>query len=211
VTEGQRADSAPPRGRRPSGRRPSGADTRAAIFEAARGEFAAKGFDATSMRGVAKIAGVDPALVHHYFAGKVELFTETIVAYVTPAVVVGAMVTGPREELGRRLVTGFFGFWDGPDARETFAALFRSAATNPALEAVIPAFLGREILPRLQAAYEIDHAEHRIGMVAAQLIGLALMRYVVRLPAVTAMSVAELASVVGPTMQRYLTGDLGPG
>ena len=90
------------------GRRPAGEDTRGLITEAARSEFADKGYEGTSMRAVARVAGVDPALVHHYFEGKADLFAQSVVlTRVNPAVMVERVLDGPLDTLGDRLVRTF--------------------------------------------------------------------------------------------------------
>ena len=131
-------DSAAP-GRR--GRRPSGSDTRGEIVAAARGEFSAQGYDATSLRAVARRAGVDSALVHHYFAGKPALFAEVMELPLDPVVLVAAIVAAPRDEVGATLVRSFFTVWDDAEGRERFQGVIRSALTHEAAARMIREFL----------------------------------------------------------------------
>lgn len=201
----------PPVAGRPRGRRPAGQDARADILRAARREFAAKGFALASLRGIARGADVDPALVHHYFANKESLFAETIVAHAHPALIAERLAAFATDELGYRIVENFLAVWDDAEGREVFSALFRSVASNPGLEAVMADMLETQLFARIADAHELTDSRRRMALVGSQLVGLALMRYVVKLPALVAMSPAQMAAAYGPTLQRYLTGDLeGP-
>lgn len=193
----------------PRGRRPGGVDTRAAILDAARTEFADAGYDATSMRGIARRAEVDPALLHHYFGGKPQLFAAVMDIPVDPAALIGQVMQGPREELGSALVLTFLTVWDSPSGRERFQALIRSAVTHAEATRMLREFLVREIFGRILGQLYADgpaptDVELRAGLAASQMVGLAMMRYIVEFPAVVQASRDELAGLVGPTIQRYL-------
>ncbi|HEV7171838.1 TetR family transcriptional regulator [Pedococcus sp.] len=193
----------------PRGRRPGGVDTRAAILDAARTEFADAGYDATSMRGIARRAEVDPALLHHYFGGKPQLFAAVMDIPVDPAALIGQVMQGPREELGSALVLIFLTVWDSPSGRERFQALIRSAVTHAEATRMLREFLVREIFGRILGQLYADgpaptDVELRAGLAASQMVGLAMMRYIVEFPAVVQASRDELAGLVGPTIQRYL-------
>lgn len=193
---------------RPRGRRPRGQDTRADILRAARSEFAAKGFSMASLRGIARAAGVDPALIHHYFASKESLFAEAIVSHAHPDAIAARLSEVPLDQLGHRIAEIFLSVWDDDEGRVVFGALFRSVASNPGLESIMAQMIETQIFARVAAQREFTDAGRRMALVASQLVGLALMRYVVKLPALVAMSSAQLAAAYGPTLQRYLTGDL---
>ena len=193
----------------PRGRRPGGADTRAGIVVAARAEFAETGYDATSLRAIARRAAVDPALVHHYFGGKPELFAAVMDVPVDPAVLVDRVLAGPRDQVGEALVRTFLAVWDSPEGRPRFQALIRSAVSHEQATRMLREFLTREIFGRVTAALAaegaaVEDVELRAGLAAAQMIGVAMMRYVVEFPAVVAASHEELVERVGPTLQRYL-------
>lgn len=196
-------DSAAP-GRR--GRRPSGSDTRGEIVAAARGEFSAQGYDATSLRAVARRAGVDSALVHHYFAGKPALFAEVMELPLDPVVLVAAIVAAPRDEVGATLVRSFFTVWDDAEGRERFQGVIRSALTHEAAARMIREFLTEEAFARV--ARELGdgdpEANLRGGLVGSQMVGLAMMRYVLGFQPIVDASVEDLVRLVGPTIQRYL-------
>lgn len=191
---------------RPRGRRPAGQDTRSDILRAARREFAAKGFSLASVRGIARAADVDPALVHHYFANKENLFAETIVAHAHPEVIAQRLATFAPDELGYRIVESFLLVWDNDEGRVIFSALFRSVASHPPLEAVMAGMLETQIFARVRQLYDLQDAPRRMALVGSQLVGMAIMRYVVKLPALVALTPAQLAAAYGPTIQRYLLG-----
>jgi AcrR family transcriptional regulator len=193
----------------PRGRRPGGADTRLSIVEAARADFSEQGYDGTSLRGVARRAGVDPALVHHYFGGKPQLFAAVMDIPADPAALIGAVVEGPREQVGEALVRTFLGVWDSEDGRQRFQALMRAAVTHDEATRMLREFLTREVFGRVLKALagEEDRPadlELRAGLAASQMVGLAMMRYIVAFPAVVEADHDELAALVGPTIQRYL-------
>lgn len=193
-----------PRGAR-RGRRPAGADTRGRILEAARGEFADRGYDAASLRGIARTAGVDPALVHHYFEGKADLFAEAVVlARVHPGRVVDGVLDGPVDALGERLVRAFLGVWDEPEHRERFVALARAAMTNEQVGTLVRQFVSAEIVGRVTAHTGVADPQLRGALAAAQIFGLGTMRYVLRLPPLVDASHDEVVAWLGPTLQRFL-------
>ena len=193
----------------PRGRRPGGVDTRAAILAAARTDFAAQGYDATSVRGIARRAEVDPALVHHYFGGKAALFATVMDIPADPAALIAGVVRGPRGLVGENLVRTFLAVWDSEAGRERFQALLRSALTNSEATVMLREFLTREVFGRvlreLAPAGTAPHGlELRAGLAASQMVGLAVMRYIVQFPAVVEATHDELASMLGPTIQQYL-------
>jgi AcrR family transcriptional regulator len=187
------------------GRRPAGEDTRGLITEAARSEFADKGYEGTSLRSVARVAGVDPALVHHYFDGKADLFAQSVVlTRVNPAVMVDRVLAGPMDTVGERLVRTFLGVWDDPENQERLVALVRALLTNDDVTVLMREFVTREIVGRVTERTKVSEAPLRGALAASQIIGLATARYVVRLPAVVAANHDDLARWLGPVLQRYL-------
>jgi AcrR family transcriptional regulator len=193
----------------PRGRRPGGADTRQAIVEAARVDFADQGYDGTSLRGIARRAAVDPALVHHYFGGKAQLFAAVMDIPADPAALIGAVVAGPRDGVGEALVRTFLAEWDSEDGRQRFQALMRAAVTHDEATRMLREFLTREVFGRVLRSLAPEgerpaDLELRAGLAASQMVGLAMMRYIVEFPAVVDAGHDELAALVGPTIQRYL-------
>ncbi|NES29467.1 TetR family transcriptional regulator [Micromonospora terminaliae] len=194
---------------RRTGRRPGNPDTREAILAAARAAFAERGFDAASIRAIATAAGVDPALVHHYFGTKEELFRTAMAMPIDPAQLLPGVLAGGPEGVGGRLVRTFLGVWDSP-AGTPAVALLRSAVSNEWMARLVREFLVTQVLRRVLDHLDIDPVELplRGSLVASQLVGLAMMRYVIRLEPVASADPETLVAAIGPTVQRYLTGDL---
>jgi AcrR family transcriptional regulator len=191
-----------------TGRRPGPSRTREAILAAARAAFADRGYDAVSIRGVARAAGVDPALVHRFYESKEQLFIEAMQLPVSPSELVGSVLAEGPERVGERLVRTFLALFDDPRAREPFLALLRGAVSNERAATLLREFVGREVLGRLAAAASPDAPELRAALAGSQVVGLAMARYIV---GVTPLADAEretLVAAVAPTIQRYLTGPL---
>ncbi|WP_412742185.1 TetR family transcriptional regulator [Krasilnikovia sp. MM14-A1004] len=194
---------------RRSGRRPGNQDTRQSILDAARTAFAERGFDQASIRSIAGDAGVDPALVHHYFGTKEKLFLAAMNSPINPAELVPQALAGPREQAGERLVRLVLTVWDSP-AGGAAVALLRSAMSNDWTARLMREFVVTQILRRAVVELGLDPAQAplRAALVATQVAGLAVVRYVLKVEPVASAPAEELVSAVGPTVQRYLTGEL---
>lgn len=192
--------------RRSPGRRPGGPDTRGEIVKAARESFAGKGYSATSLRGVARAAGVDAALVHHYFDSKDELFIEAMWLPVDPRQVVATLAAGPREELGRRIVTTFLGVWESPDGQIRMKALLRGVVSTDDVARLMREGITELIVAPVSQLLNVPDARLRVSLVASQLMGLAMGRYLLQLEPLAEADVATLIDRIGPTLQNYLTG-----
>jgi AcrR family transcriptional regulator len=201
---------------RRTGRRGGRSGTRDAILAAARKRFADLGYAGSTIRGIAADAGVDPALVHHFFGTKERLFTAAMRLPVVPGELIGAALAGAGpawagESPGERLVRAMLGAWDVHEIRDTFLGLLRSAATSEQAMTMLRQFVTEAILARLSvAAQAADPAQARLraALVASQVVGLGLTRYLVGLDPLTEASTDELVAAIGPTLDRYLTGDL---
>lgn len=195
--------------RAPRGRRPGGPDTRSAILAAARAQFATAGFSGTTIRAVAADAGVDAALVHHYFGTKEELFRATVKIPIDPGELLPVVLAAGPEGVGERLVRTFLSVWDSPVGGAA-VALLRSAVSNEWTARLLREFLVTQVLRRVLDQLDVDPAERplRGSLVATQIAGLAMMRYVIRLEPVASATPETLVAAVGPTVQRYLTGAL---
>jgi AcrR family transcriptional regulator len=191
---------------RPRGRRPGGEDTRRLILDAARDQFASVGYDAASLRGIARAAGVDAALVHHYFEGKPELFVAALELPANPRDIVSTVLAGGADGLGERMARLFFSVWDTPAGQERLTALLRSASTHEDAARMLREFVSREIFGRVVRELGTPDGELRAALAAGQMIGLAFLRYIVRLEPVASTPVEELVAWLGPTLQRYLAG-----
>ncbi|GAA4228012.1 AcrR family transcriptional regulator [Streptosporangium album] len=193
-----------PTGRRRPGRRPGSADTRGQILAAARETFSEKGFDKATVRGIARQAGVDPALVHHYFASKEGMFVAAMELPVNPDDVIPMITSGPREEAGERLTRFVLTMTSAEEARQPVLALARTAMTNDRMAAMIREFVTHAVLSRVAETLEIPLI--RMEAAFAQLFGVVLMRYVVKLEPLASVSIEELVELLTPTIQRYLDG-----
>jgi AcrR family transcriptional regulator len=202
------APGGPRRAGRPAGSPPN----REAILAAARQQFFARGYESATIRGIAAGAGVDPALVHHYFGSKDRLFVAALELPVTPAQIVADVLQGGVDGLGERLVRRFLATWSppGPDVGATLAGLLRSALANDDAARMIREFVTVEVLGRIAAALDVPQPRLRAALVGSQVLGLALARLVIRVEPVASADVETLVACYGPTLQRYLTGPL-PG
>lgn len=187
-----------------TGRRPGPGGTRERILAAARSDFGKGGYEGTTIRGIAAQARVDPALVMHYFDSKDGVFRAAMQFPVDPAEFIPRLLAPGPDGLGERLVRFFVETWDSP-AGSPFLGLIRSVVGNEDAAAQLREFVTREVLGRLARALELDQPQLRAALVASQLIGLAMLRYVVSVEPVASASTDELAAWLGPTLQRYLT------
>lgn len=188
------------------GRRRGAPDTRAAILAAARERFATAGFAASSVRAIASDAGVDSALVHHYFGTKQDLFVAALQLPVDPRGVLAAVVAGGLDGAGERLLGAVLGVWDQPENRLPLLALARSVLDGGG-HLLTEGFLPVVIAPAL-AGLGVDQVERRAPLVATQLVGVIVLRYVAGLEPLASMPASQLVATVGPTLQRYLTEPL---
>lgn len=198
---------APRRRGRPSRRAADdgGPDARQRILEAARELFAEKGYDKTSVRGIAKAAGVDPALVHHYYGTKDEVFAAAIEVSFEPAAVVPAIVAGPRDAIGERLARFFIGVWENPATRAPLLAIIRSALTHEAAAKVLRGFVLRRLLERIAGELDVPDPKLRAELAASHMIGIAILRYVIQVEPLASADPDEIVAQVSPALQRYLT------
>jgi AcrR family transcriptional regulator len=196
-------------GGRRGGRRPGESSARADILAAARASFAEHGYDRATIRDIAARAAVDPALVIHYFGSKDALFAAALELPVRPSDVFASGMAAGVERLGTTVVRTFLEAWEPPDSRLRLMAMLRSALTNEAAMGMIRDLLVREVFGPITEALGVPDAQLRATLVGSQLVGLAVMRYIGRIEPLASASVDELVAAVGPTVQRYLTGDLG--
>ena len=189
------------------GRRPGNQDTRGQIITAARHAFAAKGFAGASMRAIAAEAGVDAALIHHYFENKQQLFLATVALPLDMPQKLENIAVGDREGMGERLVRTVLGVWDS-DLQPSLVAAVRTTLTDPALTKSVGEFLALEIIGHLLHRDDLpaEEANRRAGLAASQVLGLVMGRYVLQLPFLVGRRTEDLVIEVGPTVQRYLDG-----
>ena len=191
-----------------TGRRPGASGTREAILAAARRAFAERGYQHATIRQVAELAGVDPALVHHYFGTKQGLFVAAVQLPVNPVERLSAVLADDPERVGERLVETFLAIWDHATDRSPLLTLVRSAVGDGDAAAMLREFITAEILGPIASRLGSPDAPLRATLVGSQLIGLAMARYIVKVEPLASAPAAQVAAAVGPTIQRYLTGDL---
>ena len=182
----------------------TGPGARERILEAARTEFAERGYDKTSIRGIAKKAGVDAALVHHYFGTKDEVFAAAIEVSFEPALVIPAILSGGTNGLGERLARYFIGVWENPASRAPLLAIMRSALTHEAAAKVLRGFVLRRLLERIAESLDVPDATFRAELAASHMIGIAMLRYVIKAEPLASAEPEKIVAMVAPTLQRYL-------
>ena len=190
------------------GRRPGAPDTRAEVLAAARASFAEKGFRGTTIRAVAAAAGVDPALVHHYFGSKDDLFLAALEMPVDPRELLAPVMAQGPEGAGERLLRTFLSVWDDPDIQVQLLAVVRSVLTEDGGRLLKDGFIPVVVGPVLAQLVK-DRPEVRIPLVASQVVGLIVTRYLLALPPMAEMPAEDVVARIGPVLQHYLTGDLG--
>lgn len=191
---------------RTRGRRPGASTTRDAILAAARKRFAASGYDRTRIRDVAADAGVDAALVHYFFKSKDGLFAAAMQLPFSPPDVLRPVLAEGLDGLGERLVRRLLSVWDDPANRVALLALLQGATAHPGAAEALRQFLRREMVGRVAGVIEADRPELRANLVASQVVGLIVARYVVRVEPLASLPADEVVPLVGPTLQRYLDG-----
>jgi AcrR family transcriptional regulator len=192
-----------------TGRRP-GPDTgtRTAIVEAAGRLFLERGYEETSMRAIGAAAGVDAALVTHFFGSKANLLATALHWPFDPNVEVPRLLSGGRDQVGRRLVRLMTRTWDEQQRRNPILTLLRAASGQPRAAELLGAFLRTRLFDPLLAALGSNRPELRAELAISQLAGLAMTRYILRLEPLASARSDNVVNWVGPTVQRYLTGDL---
>ncbi|MET8219765.1 TetR/AcrR family transcriptional regulator [Streptomyces hirsutus] len=192
------------RGRPP---RTESADTRDRILDAAREEFSERGYDKTSVRGIAKSAGVDSALVHHYFGTKEQVFEAAVEVAFAP-VLKGrqAVLDAPLEEVGERMTRMILGLWENPVTRTPLLAIIRSAVNNETAAGVFRRLVAGQLLRRVAGRLDLPDAELRAELAAAQLVGIAMVRYVIKVEPLASADVEQIVERVAPVVQGHLTG-----
>ncbi|MDR7300508.1 TetR/AcrR family transcriptional regulator [Haloactinomyces albus] len=197
-----------PRASRRRGRRPGGTDTRAALLEAAREVFIEQGYNGATVRMIATRAGVDPAMVNHWFGGKEGLFTASVSIPINPAELIPQFLEAGPEGAADRMVRSFLTVWDTTGGGD-FMALVRSIATHETAVRMLREFVATVLFGRLTRTLGVDRPELRAALCGTQIVGLGMMRYVVELEPLASADHDTVVAAVAPNLQRYLTGDLG--
>jgi AcrR family transcriptional regulator len=200
------------RGRGRPSRREGQPETRTEILQAARALFAERGYAGTSIRSVAVTAGVDPALVHHYFGTKDGLFRAALEMPIDPQSLLDAIVEGGREDAPRRLVETFLRVWDSPESGPAMVSFLRRVLAEQESTDLVRDFIGASLLrtaaDRLLGEVEPAEAAARVELVLSQMLGLVVLRKVLRVEPLASMPSETVAATISPTIARYLHGEL---
>ena len=186
-----------------TGRRPGGVDTRGSILSAARSEFGNKGYHQATIRSIAAEAGVDPALVHHYFGTKEDLFAASIDLPLRPTELADTVFGEGMESAGRRITTVFFTVWEDPETRSPLLAMLRGAFGTEQGAEILRDFFGTAMLSRVAPRIGGDDAELRVSLALSHLIGVAVLRYVIGFPSLRDVPVDQLIDAISPRVQSY--------
>ncbi|PBC83274.1 transcriptional regulator, TetR family [Streptomyces sp. 2224.1] len=177
------------------------AATRAAILAAARDRFAADGYERATIRSIARDADIDPSMVMRYYGNKAGLFAAASEIEVHAP----DLTHVPRDEAGARLVRHFLERWE---CDETLTGMMRVGVTNEAGAQRMRGVFAEQIKPVLAAVCPVpDEAPTRAALIASQILGMALCRYVLHIPPAVNLSHDELVAWLAPTVQRYLTAE----
>jgi AcrR family transcriptional regulator len=185
------------------GRRPGQSTTREEVLTAARAAFAEQGYEAATIREIARRAAVDPSLVVQYFASKERLFAAAMDLPFDPAAAVSAIVDGPPSAAGTRMVTTFLRLWDHPETGPRMLALLRSAATHPAAADRLRDLIDGQLLGPVAERLAAPQARLRAHLIGSQLVGLGFARYILRLEPLASASLEEICQLVAPAVQHY--------
>lgn len=191
-----------------TGRRPGTTATRDEIADAARTLFAEEGYERTSFRKIAAAAGVDPALVVHFYGSKEDLFRQVMALPPAIADALARLADGPRETAGRRLAEAVVGALESPVSRTITVGRIRCATTHPDAAALVRETVTRDLRSVAEGITD-DRPDVRAVLIGAQVVGLTLARYVVFVEPLASMSAAAVVDAVAPMFQHYLVEPLG--
>jgi AcrR family transcriptional regulator len=192
------------------GRRQGGPVSRDAVLAAAKERFATEGYEKTTLRAIADDAHVDPSMVLYLFGSKAELFRESLRLLLDPDLLVAALRGTPDDEpdIGTRMVRTYLRIWEAPESGPTMVVMLQSATSNPDAHEAFRSFMQNYVLTAVSGVLGGDEqARLRATLAASQLVGTAVLRYVMKVPPLATLSGDELVRVIAPTVTRYLTAD----
>ncbi len=200
---GRNSRQSPPK--KHSGRRAGPTNSHGVILETARGLFSERGFDGTTMRGIAHAADVDSALIHHFFLSKEGLFFAAVQdAFVVPDLM-ATVCEGDPDQAGERLTRAFLAHWESPEIKPQVAGLFRSARAFEGADAALCEFIGGEVMRPITTKLGHGKPELRAALLGVQLIGILYLRLILEVEPLASMGVDDLVAFVAPICQAYLT------
>jgi AcrR family transcriptional regulator len=192
------------------GRRQGEPVSRQAVLAAAKSRFATEGYEKTTLRAIAQDAHVDPSMVLYLFGSKADLFRQSLRLIVDPGLLVAALTGGPGDDadVGTRMVRTYMRIWESPDTGPTMVAMLQSATSNSDAHDAFRGFMQNYVLT---AVSEVlgggEQARLRAMLAASQLVGTAVLRYVMKIPPLATLSGDEVVRLIAPTVTRYLTAD----
>ncbi|SFB37045.1 transcriptional regulator, TetR family [Amycolatopsis marina] len=170
--------------------------------------FAESGYEGATVRVIATRAGVDAAMVNHWFGGKDGLFAQAVLQVpFDPKDIVAALLDGDVDDLGERIVRTFLTNWDGA-GRDVFVAVVRSVAGHEEAMKLLKDVLVRHIFSGLTSAVSANDPKFRASLCATQVVGMGMVRYLIKLEPFASADIDTITAAVAPTLQRYLTGDI---
>jgi len=184
--------------------------SRDAVLSAAKERFATEGYEKTTLRAIARDAHVDPSMVLYLFGSKEELFRESLRLIIDPEVLVAALTgaTDDEPDIGTRMVRTYLRIWETPDTAATVRAMLQSANSNSHAHDAFRGFMQNYVLTAVSGVLGGgEQARLRATLAASQLVGTALLRYVIEVPPLTTLPVEEVVALIAPTVTRYLTAD----
>jgi AcrR family transcriptional regulator len=192
------------------GRRQGEPVSREAVLTAAKQRFAAEGYEKTTLRAIAQDAHVDPSMVLYLFGSKEELFRESLRLILDPDVLIAAL-TGEADDdpdIGTRMVRTYLRIWETPDSAASMRAMLQSATSNPDAHAAFRGFMQNYVLTAVSGVLGGgEQATLRAMLAASQLVGMAMLRYIIEVPPLATLSADEVVELIAPTVTRYLSAD----
>lgn len=188
-----------------SGRRAGQSETRAQILKAAREAFGRESYEGATIRSIAAVAGVDPALVIHFFKSKAGLFGAAMELPYVPAEVFASLIRGEPSELGARFARFFVELSESEPARGRFLGLIRSAVSEEAAAAMLRDYIVAEVFGPLTSLLRLPQPELRAALAASQFVGLMFERDILGLQAISGADRDMLVALLAPTFQGYLS------
>lgn len=186
-----------------AGRRPAGDNTKAKIIAAAQKGFAENGYDRTSMRQIGSAAGVDAALIVHYFGTKQKLFVETMMPLFDGPKQLPHTLEGDIHTIGLRLATLYVGIITNPMSQQLMQGMFRSVSSEEQAAEMLRAFVHEAIIMRIIQYLPGPNNELRATILGAQLIGVFVARYIVKVEPIASVDSAELIEYLAPQLQTH--------
>jgi AcrR family transcriptional regulator len=178
------------------------------VLRAAKRRFAERGYEKTTLRQIAADADVDAAMLVYLFGSKAGLFRESLRLIVDPEVLVAAMANGPREEIGGRLARTYLRIWDEAETGPTVVAMMQSATSNPDAYQAFRDFMSGYVLAGISGVLgDGPDTWLRANLAGTNLVGMALLRYVMRVEPLADLSTEEVVELMAPSVHRYLTAD----